>query len=522
ANPGFERWSGVTPEAWTLTGSCDKDTVNVRSGKYALKIATTSDRVDMRQTVHGVVAGQYYTISFWYYIEELYTSTGIRIWSNFYSGATPIASDRILQPTSYQRATDKWTQFVIDYTAPDSADSFNFEVRIMNGVTVYFDDFHFAEAKKAMPSISVTPDSLSFVAFVGDNISQSVQVTTVDISENLTVRISGGDASSFNIPAMLESDTSKALTVAYVPDIAGSHSATLTIAGGGVSCSVLLTGVASNAPLPVTITPISSIYAGGDTSPYSEQRVTIAGIVTAITKSKNFFVQSGSGAQSGIYVHRRGNLVRVGDSVLVAGWVSESGKLTEIAVNNDADISVVSSMRALPLPTPIAINQMSKAYHGVLLCLDSVEVAAYATGDATYTVGSGDNTLVVAQDIATTQPAAGAVVNIIGVGFYNGGHQLLPRSESDVQIVRDASSTTAAPKLDEHSVAVYPNPAGSFLHIKSAYGVATVEVCTLSGVAVLRKEAVSLINTASLKSGIYIVRVTFVNGASLAKVIVKR
>jgi hypothetical protein len=523
ANPGFERWTGASPAAWTVTDSYAKDTETVKNGKSSIKITATSGRVDMKQAIHGVVAGKTYTISFWYYIETLNTTTGIRIYSNFYNGATPIVSDEILHPTAYQKATGEWRQFVIrGYTAPDSANSFNFEVRIMSGVTACFDDFYFAEGDKPAPSISVTPDSLSFSAMLGGSISQSVQVTTVDISENLVVSIGGSSISCFIVPATLKSGVDT-LTVTYIPDEVGSHSATLTVAGGGASCKIPLAGAVNELPPSIAITPVGSICTGADTSPYNGQKVTVAGIVTAITKDKNFFVQSGSGAQSGIYVYRRGNLVRVGDSVLVTGWVSESHKLTEIAVTNDADITVASSMHALPAPTPVTVSRMSKVYHGVLLSLDSVEVAAHATDADKYVIGSGDTTLVVAQNIATTQPAAGAVVNIIGVGFCDDDvHQLLPRSVDDVKIVKDASPATAVPKPDERSVAIYPNPADDLLHIKSAYDVAKVEVYMLSGIAVLREEAVSFVNMATLKSGIYIVRVAFVNGSSIAKIIVKR
>jgi hypothetical protein len=409
------------------------------------------------------------------------------------------------------------------YTAPDSADSFNFEVRIMGGVTAYLDDFHFIEIDTTPPSISATPKSMSFSAIVGDAVSRSVEVVTVNISENLLVSVIGNDADYFIASAAAESGAGKTLSVTYAPNSAGSHSATLTIIGGGIFCQVPLAGVANDtSPSSIVITPISSICTNADTSPYSGQRVTIAGVVTAITRSKSFFVQSGSGAQSGIYVYRRGNLVRVGDSVLVTGWVNETHGLTEIMVTHDADVTVVPGRHALPSPTPVTIGRMGKAYHGVLLRLDSVEVSAHATHPDRYMVGSGGGALSVAQDIAVTQPPAGAVVNLTGIGFCYDEHQLLPRSVSDVEVIKDVSPATAVPKPDERGAAIYPNPAGSFLRIESPHSVAKVEVYTLSGVPVLREKSVTVVNISPLQPGVYVVRVNFVSGMSLAKIIVKK
>jgi hypothetical protein len=528
ANPGFERWTGTQPNMWTIAtkdGKVVKDTLIVSEGKYSAKVDARFGRVDMRQTVYGVVPGRRYKISFRYYRDAIFMGNGIRFWSNFCNGATAIEADSILHRSGYLKGNgEAWTQFVIeDYAAPDSADSFNFEVRTMEDGTAYFDDFCFTEAD-TMPSIGVTPESLLLSAIAGESSSQNVQVTTTNISGTLAVSISGDNASYFSAPATLASGAAQTLTVIYAPGDSGSHSATLTIAGGGITRTVTLTGTAtvsdnSNNDLSSAITPISSICTGAE-SPYDGKRVTIAGIVTAVTKNNSFFVQSGSGAGSGIYAYRRGDLVQAGDSVLVTGWIDEFNKRTEITVNDDAHITVVSSGNAPPPTTAITVNQMGKAYYSVLLSVSNVEVSKHATDAAKYMVGSNGNTLVVAQEISATQPTAGVAVNITGIGFYNAENQLLPRSASDVEIVKDAS--TATPKLHESDAAIYPNPGNDLLHVKSAYGVAKIEVYTLSGAIALQKKFASSVSIASLQPGDYVVRVIFANGLSLSKIITKK
>jgi hypothetical protein len=511
---------------WTISGSgsVSRDTVNVEEGKYSAKVDARFGRVDIKQTVNGVVPGKHYKISFRYYRDAILMGYGIRFWSNFCKGAAPIAADSILQPSGYLKgAEEAWTQFAVeDYVAPDSADSFNFEVRTYTNSVVYFDDFCFTDA--APPSIGVSSDALSFSAAAGGFDSQTIRVSVINIPAPLTVSISGNDAALFTTLPLSAGGAAQALTIVYAPDNEGSHSATLAIAGDNILREVALCGTATAGNDPyITITPISSICTGADTSPYCGQRVTIAGVVTAITRTKSFFVQSGSGAGSGLYAHLRGNLVRTGDSVIVTGWIGERNNLTEITVNHDADIVIASDGNRLPPPTAITISQMSKAYHGVLLCIDSVEVSAHATDGDKYVVGRGDSALQVAQEIAATRPAAGATVNITGVGFCDGVHQLLPRSASDLKVVIDAPPVTDVRKPVEHvDASVYPNPSNDLLYVKAAYTVAKIEVYSIAGTMLLKKELANSMSIASLKSGDYLVRVTFANGTWLAKVIAKK
>ena len=528
ANPGFEHWTTATePSMWTVSGNGNvgRDTVNVGEGKYSAKVDARFGRVDVKQTVYRVVPGKHYKISFRYYMDEISIGLGVRFWANFCKGAASIDADSILH-SSYLKSSGAWTQFAVeDCVAPDSADSFNFEVRTMTSSTAWFDDFCFTDADP--PNIRVSSDALSFSAAVGEFDSQTIRINVTNIPKALTVRIDGKDSADFRALPLQANGAEQTLTIYYAPGNEGRHSATLSIVADSIACEVALSGAATaNSDPSITITPIRSICTGADTSPYNEQRVTIAGIVTAITKSKSFFVQSGSGAGSGIYAHLRGNLVHTGDSVLVTGWINERNKQTEIMVNNDADIVIASDGNVIPPPTPITAAQMSKAYHGVLLSLDSVEVSAHATDTAKYMVGSGNGAIAVAREISATHPAAGAIVNITGIGFCDNAHLLLPRSVNDVKVVKDAPPPTGTavfgPDKPDLAASIYPNPSNDLLYIKSAHSVAKIEIYSLTGTIVLQKERVTSISIASLQSGDYIVRVTFANGTRIAKIITKK
>lgn len=119
---------------------------------------------------------------------------------------------------------------------------------------------------RAITAISKTTDSISFKLMGGDptqvtNImigiinaklqfpvtkinstsTKYLNVKTTDVNSNLTVEISGANANLFSpststlLPANVNSTTGTGLDIIYTPTSAGSHTATLTISGGGLN-----------------------------------------------------------------------------------------------------------------------------------------------------------------------------------------------------------------------------------------------------------------------------------------------
>ncbi|MDR3329514.1 MAG: InlB B-repeat-containing protein, partial [Prevotellaceae bacterium] len=81
----------------------------------------------------------------------------------------------------------------------------------------------------------------------------------------------------------------------------------------------------------------------------------------------------------------------------------------------------------------------------------------------------------------------------------------------------------AVPKLDDGSLTIYPNPVDDILHLVSAYKVAKVQIYTQSGALLLEDKAIKgIVYLPALRSGLYIAKVTFTNGALLSKMFVKK
>ncbi len=86
---------------------------------------------------------------------------------------------------------------------------------------------------------------------------------------------------------------------------------------------------------------------------------------------------------------------------------------------------------------------------------------------------------------------------------------------------------TDAPEITNHaiSLSVYPNPVEEIMTIKSATGIRSISITTITGQEVfqenLSSNKIARINTSDLKSGVYFIKVIDVNGETSTKKIVK-
>jgi hypothetical protein len=211
-----------------------------------------------------------------------------------------------------------------------------------------------------------------------------------------------------------------------------------------------------------------------DSSQYSGDEVTIAGIVTADknTYVTHFYIeQSHAGPWSGIQIF--GGIpttVAEGDSVIVAGLVSEHYGMTQLT---DVDyVRVVSSGNPVPGPDLVVVGQINKQpgaeqYEGVFVRCDTVSVVD-TTGYALYgeckvadltpdsiTIGHSAN--------YTYVPRLGQWLDIRGPledvypGYYESSrYRLCPRDSQDIVELTKGVQVTKKPPPDRDG----PNPPG--------------------------------------------------------------
>ncbi|MBZ0206677.1 MAG: carbohydrate binding domain-containing protein [Flavobacteriales bacterium] len=220
---------------------------------------------------------------------------------------------------------------------------------------------------------------------------------------------------------------------------------------------------------PLTHTSIYNIQYTTDPSgdsPLSGQTVLTGGIVTADLPGAGdgYFVQSGSGLWTGVYVYDTNNTPAIGDSISFIASVVEYFGLTELS--SVSAYTLVSSGNAVPEPFDVATGDVSlEPLESVLVRVMNASCTEEPGGAnfGKYKVNDGTGDAVIGKVIYTTTPAPviGNTYNITGVNYYSfSEYNILPRMESDVEFasgIADAGFLAA--------VTVGPNPATSLINV---------------------------------------------------------
>ena len=100
-----------------------------------------------------------------------------------------------------------------------------------------------------VPTITASAASLSFSAEAESTATKSVTFTGANLTGNISLALSGANASQFSLSASSLGTSGGSVTVTYAPTAAGSHSATLTASSSGAaSVTVALNGTATAKP----------------------------------------------------------------------------------------------------------------------------------------------------------------------------------------------------------------------------------------------------------------------------------
>jgi len=150
-NGNLELWDDPnTPTDWDNAESITQEDALIHGDDYSAKHTSASGTQDFQQVVEGVVAGENYTITYYYLDNDPMARS--RIWSYWLQGTSTLPDNEdILRPGTYSEDNADWQMFTTTLTAPAGADGFRFEVRVykqddQTGGAVYYDDFSFMGA----------------------------------------------------------------------------------------------------------------------------------------------------------------------------------------------------------------------------------------------------------------------------------------------------------------------------------------------------------------------------------------
>ncbi len=219
---------------------------------------------------------------------------------------------------------------------------------------------------------------------------------------------------------------------------------------------------------PLTLTSIYNIQYTTDPtgdSPLVGQTVLTGGIVTADLPAANdgYFVQSGTGPWSGVYVYDTDNAPAIGDSVTFIASVTEYFGITELT--SVSAYTLVSSGNAITA-YDVATGDVSLEPLESVLVRVMEAVCTEIPGGANfgkYKVDDGTGDAVIGKVIYTTspEPILGNSYNITGVNYYSfEQYNILPRQANDVEFSSGISTVGALA-----TVSVGPNPTKDLLQV---------------------------------------------------------
>ena len=236
-------------------------------------------------------------------------------------------------------------------------------------------------------------------------------------------------------------------------------------------------------------------------SNYEGSQVYTGGIVYAVRNDSSFYIASGSGAWSGVYVYSNDYLLSVGDSVTFNSEVVEFYDLTEL--KNLTNLTIVNSGN-----TPITNNcttgsATSEEFEGCLIQVSNANCNNADAGFGEWIVNDGTGDLAVDDLFYDAIGAIPSVVslntnyNIKGAVTYSFEvFKLLPRNSGDVNLFVSIS------EVSNKNFKFYPNPLNqTYLNINLNTN-NTLSLFDLSG---------KLIKTFDLKSGNNSLNLEFLN-----------
>ena len=230
-------------------------------------------------------------------------------------------------------------------------------------------------------------------------------------------------------------------------------------------------------------------------SNYEGSQVYTGGIVTAVRDDSSFYLTSGSGAWSGVYVYSNDYLLSEGDSVTLTGEVDEYYELTEI--KNVTNLTLVSSGNIFSPNYCNTAAADSEEFEGCFVEVSNAICNNDNAGFGEWIVNDGSGDLIIDDLFYAFTPILNQSYTVSGVvTFSYGAFKLLPRNGSDVAGFISVNETT------ENVFYIYPNPLNqSNLNI-TLQNNSNVSLFNLSG---------QLIKTYQLKSGNNSLNLDFLN-----------
>ena len=267
--------------------------------------------------------------------------------------------------------------------------------------------------------------------------------------------------------------------------------------------------ISNQPPPPPTGLDTVSIYNiqytpnSNGSSNYEGNQVYTGGIVTALRSDSTFYLSSGSGPWSGIYVFSNLFNLNVGDSVTLNAEVVEYFELTEL--KNITNLQVISSGNLTNASSCNTAAVSSEEFEGCLVKVSNAICNNTNAGFGEWVINDGSGDINV-DDLLYDypNPTMNSVYDVTGiVDFSFSEFKLLPRSSSDI---------SQAVSIDENSITnfdFYPNPSNSDNLNVEVDKNSSIIIYDYSGKIIRSfylKPGVNNLNLSNISKGLYLIK----------------
>ena len=284
-----------------------------------------------------------------------------------------------------------------------------------NGIITF--DVVNGDGSAPAPQLSVNPSSLSMSAEVGQTVTQTFTLTGTNLTNNVSVSISGNNAFSVNPANVSVSDAAngKVITVTYTPTAAGTQTATVTCASNGASSvTVNVTGTAT-VPPTITVNPSSLSFTGTVGETYTKT-FTVTG--TNLSSYLTLTLNNANGVYSINPTRITANQAANGATVTVTYTPTEAGtNNASVTISGGGATSKTVTLNGTATPPPtITVNPSSLSLASAIgdICTKTFTVTgANLSSDMTLTLNDANGVYSINPTrITPSQAASGVTVTV--------------------------------------------------------------------------------------------------------------
>lgn len=186
-------------------------------------------------------------------------------------------------------------------------------------------------------------------------------------------------------------------------------------------------------------------------SPYDGLQIYTGGIVSGVRNDSSFYLSSGEGPWSGIYVFSNDNLLNIGDSITLNAEVVEFYDLTEL--KNVTSLTVVNSSNNLYINNCSTSAVNMEDFESCLVKVSNAICNNDNAGFGEWVINDGTGDISVDDLMFSFNPILNNSYNVTGLSTFSfGNFKLLPRDGADVE------QFLSSVESDFEKIKIYPNP----------------------------------------------------------------